>query len=449
MVTSIIYVSDWFAAHGKRLDRISPNNSTPWEMLGKMMASGNHDQDTEFWFCDKTKKNAIRVVDPFNNLEFKRFVSNPHVYLCFVNQPNLVGQVEIVLRSMPNTVYNNRIRNVDVYDERSSIPSEELERIRTAESLQKYFEFNESNGESVFHLPWDQLQSDSGIVKIRNAVEMMYDRDRANGEGKVKLAVVQLDNKYVSKNNRAYLGQMIVSMENSGYPVTVESDNSEVINDISVSISQSRNGKMSISQRYNTMKNKLKPGYAGILHTYYTNTVKKDEYGRNGEGKILRSIPAIFRKFVKFKDTSGNMRVGAIFDTFPLYKLVNYSFGKQNCECFVTQVHWAGEHDGDLTDFESLPMKTVRIDLGLLGFWSEFIGSTYHFGEPVQEDVGAEGGDKWMAMVTEGGKVKSNLLSIPERMKVVFDDFGIDYDKEYMESCINRTMENLHRERQA
>jgi hypothetical protein len=76
-----------------------------------------------------------------------------------------------------------------------------------------------------------------------------------------------------------------------------------------------------------------------------------------------------------------------------------------------------------------------------LGFQDVFIGLDYHFIEPIQQDI-SENRTIILGIDENGNNIKQSC-TIPERMKYVFDDWGVDYNKEKLEEAIKKTRENL------
>lgn len=87
--------------------------------------------------------------------------------------------------------------------------------------------------------------------------------------------------------------------------------------------------------------------------------------------------------------------------------------------------------------YDSLVSNIVKMKLDEIGIGDLFIGKDYHFIKPVQRDL-----KESMIIaygIGDGGKVLKKEFTIPERMKAVFDDWGIAYDSRKLMVAIEDT----------
>ena len=96
------------------------------------------------------------------------------------------------------------------------------------------------------------------------------------------------------------------------------------------------------------------------------------------------------------------------------------------------------EHDNE--SLKQLLFEDVSIPVSEFGMYNDFLGSKYHLITPVQNNPE----DSIMMFgVDSTGKITSTRMTIPERIKAVFDDWGIKYDTESLQSYIQKTHEKL------
>ena len=119
---------------------------------------------------------------------------------------------------------------------------------------------------------------------------------------------------------------------------------------------------------------------------------------------------------------------------------VELHFNSYNGNTFYTKEHWALEHDNHV--LSGLEVTHEVVLLSHFGLYNNFIGSKHHFIEPVQ--LNSED-SMTMYGVNENGGVSRTVMTIPERIQAVFDDFDVEYDKEALEACIIKTKQHLEK----
>jgi len=144
-----------------------------------------------------------------------------------------------------------------------------------------------------------------------------------------------------------------------------------------------------------------------------------DEYGRRRAGnkvEILSCRAALIRGV----DTGK-----VIIDTF-------------NGEKFYPVDHWSVLYDGNVPD--ELPSNRMSINLKDIGLTDKMLGVKYHVNRAVQEDI------KDSCTVHEmidNFNSETKEVIIPERFRLVFESWGIDYNREEIDECIEISLKNL------
>lgn len=173
--------------------------------------------------------------------------------------------------------------------------------------------------------------------------------------------------------------------------------------------------------RFNIVRDTVRkyPSMVGIL-TRYKHSEKLDEFGRQGKGESSVSRIAIFKGLTKNKEGI----VVAVFQTF-------------NTNYLYTRLHWYCDHGDE--ELEKLEYSRVEVTLPDLGFLNHFLGKKYHFSEISQGDIS----ESISFTLRDNGHIKSVGVTIPERAKLVFDDWGVKYNKQQLDMRIKETLENL------
>lgn len=138
---------------------------------------------------------------------------------------------------------------------------------------------------------------------------------------------------------------------------------------------------------------------AGILTSYVTRG-KKDMYGRSGNGKVATNLPAIYL------GRKGDVLAFRVF----------------RAENFETRDEYMFEHDYEEHPGLKSEIRKCNInDIGLAGYW---MGSEFQFNLPIQYKP-----DQLYNYYKQfGDSTRLIKVSLPQHMKMVFDDFGIKYD---------------------
>ena len=177
-------------------------------------------------------------------------------------------------------------------------------------------------------------------------------------------------------------------------------------------------------EKFDIMRSRLKVNHVGIL-TKYKDGRAKDEFGRSGKGEKISVRIALFKGFTR--DT--NDEILAHFQSY-------------NNNYFYTHDHWYLEHDGE--ELNDLIYDDVYVKIDDLGIYNDFVGARYHFSSAVQY---RPEGSVTMYHMESISDTKSSVVgeryTIPERIKAVFDDFGVDYDQESLDAYIESTRKIL------
>ena len=92
-------------------------------------------------------------------------------------------------------------------------------------------------------------------------------------------------------------------------------------------------------------------------------------------------------------------------------------------DSFYTKNDYALEHGGDT--MSGLNAEIKHVPVATLGVCNFSIGKEWHFNRPVQTaDTDMFRTWRW----DDSGKMTRHLVTLPEYMKLVFEDHGIKYD---------------------
>lgn len=392
------------------VDTISKNNQKPWvKLMEYMRTEVAEGEDIMFDF------KGIDVIQPWSTNEFKMFMQDTRVHLRLWCSANTVNSINIMCTL--NNMSDNRAFNQEIQVAKK-LTKEEQAVIRMADQLQEYFK--EYDGVPVLEVfrRFDQIGVYVTVNYIQAGIQKYIDKCKEQGISHDKIKV-EAKGIAIQSSVIEAITQMVGLFSKEGVEIDFHSDDEEVMNKIGMYQSLSKNNIVSESDKIKTIKLSLHPGKVGML-VKYRDSKAVDEFGRSGKGKPISCRVAIYMGMKR----DGNI-IGVCFNTY-------------NGNTFYTHTHWSIEHDHEYLD--KLDVEELFIPISQFGMYNEFLGSRYHLLTPVQT---REEDSMVMFGLDDMGKVTRTKMTIPERIKAVLDDFGVDYEVETLQAYIQRTKEVL------
>ena len=382
------------------VDTISKTNVNAWEVLMRVMEEDN--QDTLFDF------RGIEVVEPWLNETFKKFIGNEKVYIKMYSAQKAIDTINLACKI--GGIKSGRFFNEDIV---APIPmsAEEKKILNMARQLQSYFEDEDGVPTLKIYKSITQIGSETTVRFIEEALKLYHEENNVNRLN------LDLDTMFVQSNIIKMVSNMEESLLLNGINLSVISKDKETMNKIG--LYQNVDSTLSLNDKYTIVKTVLEVGTVGML-TKYKRSRAIDEFGRQGKGEAVSCRVAIFKGF----GTNSSGATCLQFITF-------------NGNTFYTKEHWALENDNE--ELEGLEVEHLSIPLVDIGILDKYLGSKYHFMLPIQY----EEEDRTLIYSLEDGKVVHNKLTIPERIKVVFDDWGIDCNRRLLDEAIAKTAKIL------
>lgn len=387
------------------VDTISKGNNRPWDKLITYVEE-NITEPTDFDFT------GIEVIQPYSSDSFLKLMSMPNFYMTLRNSPKVANSIELVL--VLNGQPKDKIKNIqDVVPEK--VDPNKLAMQKMAVELQEYFETVGNVGKLHIYRRFNQIGSNRTVDYIREAMKLYH---KNTGISNI---VLYMSNITIQAGLTEYVTKLADDMHEIGVHLDIVTDDA----DLKVKISMYnglRSANYTLIDKFDIMKARLAIGRVGIL-TKYKEGRARDEFGRYGKGEKVQVRVSVFRGFFK-KDNN----IYAKFETF-------------NGNTFYPASHWQLTHDGEIMG--DLHGDMVDVAIADLGIYNDFIGSRYHFSTPVQySDVGTE----IIYRADENGKVTGTKMTIPERIKDVFEDHLIKYEHESLDAYIEETKKILNKD---
>lgn len=386
-----------------QVDTISQDKG--WEKVCD--ALGTLEEDIEIDFSN------VNVIEPWQCPGFKKLLRDKHVHMTFINSESMVNRIKMMC--IIDGLDESRIKNkvVEVVREKTA---EEKKIEHYGNELIPIFDITD-DGAAVIELEkkYTQLQSTNTLSYIDYAIREIY---KTQG---LDTFILKIGKLVVLPNVLQVIADMMVQYESEGFHLLVDCDDKETQNSMGLFIHIATTNKYNINERHNAINNILKIDMPGML-IKYKKSKALDEFGREGKGEVVSSRIAIFRGIGKSK--SGQ----------PIANIEVF-----NNNYFYTSEHWMVEHDYEQPT--NLHSEKLEIELDELGICDLFLGSKYHFLPPIQHSENET--QVVIKEIDENGKNVKVSCTIPERMKIVFDSWGIKYNEESLNKAIEDTKDYL------
>lgn len=363
---------------------------------------------------------GINIVQPWKHETFIKLLKDTNINIVMTNNFDTVNCIKMacildgldesrissrtVEITKPETAYDRKIR-------------EQVEKLLPC--FKNLGKIDIDNDNDVIDImicdKYSQLGTSSTVDYIKEAI-LRYSKDNKDSIYRVQCGKMDIQSSVLDA-----MATMQINLKRD-YNIDVEicSDIEDNLNKLGLYIHKKMNDGYDINSRYKAIK-ALKINEPGILIKYKLSRAV-DDFGRHGNGKVVSSRIAMFKGITQKEDGTQV----AIFWSY-------------NSKTFYTKEHWALEHDGEALENDQMRPNEVIVGLMDLGLFDKFIGSQYHFLKPIQNDISE---NITMQSVVDGS-VKKHTLTIPERMKVVFDDWHIKYNEEEMNKAIELTRKHL------
>ena len=347
----------------------------------------------------------VNLMRPWNNEIFKRFIKeHTDVYFKIFNDEKMCNSINLACdlmglshRAIPEKLLGTS-KKVD----------EKL--IKEEEELNELISLFSNNGkETTFDISTycDSIGSGSTIDFIAKAINKYLSGND------VEEITIDARNVYISNNLVDRIIDIMRELNRGSVTAKFISDDKELNVKIEMKKTYKPVSLFSNEQRLMELS-KLPKNYPCMLIRYKNNRAK-DEFGRLGRGVISSCraciIKSVDEEYIYVEEYNGND--------------------------FYTYEHMYMERDGNVP---KLKPSMIRIKLQDVGYSDFFLGEKYHITRAIQES--AEDSCQMYVPNSEGYST-SVEVTIPERMKMVFDSWEVEYNKEEIDACIRKTKDIL------
>lgn len=384
---------------------------------------------------------GINVVDPWDFGSFKQLIKKENIHMRFTNCEELVNRIKMMY--LFDGYDENNVENVYVEVPREKTLEEKRIEMYSAE-LVKLFEVNGNEAYFKVAKRYDQLQNTNTVAYIKAAMDTLIN------EQKVNKILLDFDGIKTLNNVLEIFADLIVEYATNGVELSINIVNEEDFKNMGLFMHKATAKVYDEKSRYKLLR-KIEnntPLLSGMLLTYKKSRAL-DEFGRSGKGEVISSRIAIFAGIGPAGEN--NDIIKRILGDNAREDISNKVNDKQagrsvakfitfNNNYFCTKTQWLVEHDNE--SLERVKFDLVEVSMDELGFGDYFLGSRYHFITPVQKS--AEENTTIIVDIDDDGRNVRQSCTIPERMKIVFNDWDIKYNTEELDKAIISTREQLN-----
>lgn len=355
---------------------------------------------------------GINVIDPWTSPHFQQLIRMGNVHFKFTNNEELVNHMKMLF--IMDNLDVNRITS-EIHELPRELTSEEKKIIMYGKELLRLFKIEDDTAILYLKDKYGQVYNSITVDYVKYAV------DHINAEQGIKNFIIDFESVPTNNSVLEVFATEATNYSKKGINIMFNITDEENLKNMKLFRHKISNASYTPKVRLAFMKkfvaeHKNAPG----MLIKYKKSRALDEFGRQGKGEAIMCRVAILRDIVN--DT---LR----FETY-------------NNNTFYTHQHWLSTHDNVPLDKLHTDIMEVKIDE--LGFGNKFLGAKYHFNEAVQKTLAES--VRVITGVNENGSNISEVCTIPERMKKVFDDWGIEYNEEMMERAIESTKRHLESE---
>lgn len=349
---------------------------------------------------------GVHLNEPYSNVDFNKMIRNENVSMRVYNYSKLVSRIDMICRLA--NVSMGRVENIGVVLEAKRKPDSYTDVNPRLVSVIKKIIYEDGG---ILYIPYANALQGIERESTLNSLDQAIIDSIESSEVQINSVVLDLTNTRIQSNVMDSMIEMI-----DRYKKDIEFKMINAINmrefEMKVAVEKGFKKNMPDSDKYEIMAGELKDNTVGLLSMYNNKRSNVDQFGRLGNGNIVWTRYAILLYMDELSYTA----------TFRVFS--NHTFH--------TSIHKAIENMGDV----GLNDDIIEVKMSEIGFFDYFLGSGFHFNYPMQYDK--ENSERLWLEVEEGLADKVEL-TIPERAKVVLDEYEIEYDKEGLENAIRQT----------
>lgn len=429
-----------------RVDNLTQESS--WKVIKDKLIKDCKDEDKvvlDFY--------GVNVVDPWTLTEFCEILKLNNVYFRFTGyNQELLDKMKnkIMMRCIIDGLFSDRVETVFIEPVKKKTKMEIKVEKNGTKLVDKFDIVDDTATIEMFKI-YDQICSVDTILSIIYAIDII------NKNKGITKFVMKTKMMFIQSNIIELIADKIIELSEQGIRLDLDTDDEELGKTAKLIIYTKLNDTYTTMRKLDEFK-KLKKNTPGLC-VKYKKSRSLDNFGRFGKGQVVSNRIAVYRGLCirsvtgvyemlndvvinrsgKVLDNSGSpcnlSSIGVVIDSY-------------NNDTFCTHAEWMSNHDGYMEDDEGNEITELnheRIITGLddIGLNDKFLGRQYHFMKAIQRDETDL--KKVIVGISEEGNSISKICTIPERMKIVFNDWEVEVDAMELERAIMETNKIMHR----
>lgn len=405
---------------------------------------------------------GINVIEPWTIDEFGDVLKFENIYFRFTssNKESLTAFVnKIKTKCIIDGLNANRIDAIFVEPKKIKTKAE-IELEKDGEEFITKFEVDNDNKSAFINMEliYSQIGSISTIEALLYAILKMNETDG------IEEFTVKTGKMFIQGNIIELMAKKILEVDKShGIKLNIDTDVEDTAQKLGLYLHTAINDSF-------TMKDKVQefiklPENLAIMLIKYKKSRAVDEFGRNGKGQVVSSRIAVVRRLcikdgytylkyinrilaidnnsiraeIEYTPNGRDKIIETAWFDFSTIAVMVDSF---NTNKFMTHAEWLTRNDGEIIDdngkeIYKLPYDRAVIYIDDIGLEDKFLGKKYHILKPVQKSV--EENKEIIVNIDDEGYCVKQTVTIPERIKIVLDDWDEKYDADELEKAIQET----------
>lgn len=374
--------------------QISKSNDSAWIEIQKAIEHIEGDVLLDF--------DEVNLIDPFNNDQFMKMMANPRIHIRIYDE-ELAATLKIALR-LGGIEEGNKIDLVEFEDDYDAKAEERNKEVKLlADRISSVAE--ESNNVLTINLGNTIEQVSSS--KTLDALEKLI-RDTVELNESIGTVEINLTDVVVQRNVLEDLAKFQNRLEGTDILVSFQSEDLDMINKINIA---SLNIELTTQERIDIIKGCLDEDGIVIVQKFKRRGKNEDICETYNADPLIGRV-AIYRGIVDNE---------IVLDTF-------------NNDYFFTKLDYSLDRDGE--SHPGLRVDKWRISVDKTGVYDHFLGSRHHISAPVKL---ADDSDLKVINKVVGDSITSYEVTLPEFIKIVLDDFGVDYNQQSLQKYIEES----------
>lgn len=347
----------------------------------------------------------IELVKPEVNQDFKDIVTDSRVKIKLHNNDDLYKTITFILL-LSGIEVEGKLENV-IHKIDAPRDKWDIEKERIFKFVDKTYVLENGIGKIKLCDEISVINRNTYVQGIRDVIEA-----HKNETNKFELYTYGME---IVKTQLDSISTLIVELAVDGIELEVLTSDEETKRIVQTYLNLGKNRNLNVKERIKLLDDMLELKTAGMLTTYVKGG-KRDIFGRSGNAEVATTLPAIY--------------IGHD-NEFAYFKVFRES-------TFMRKLEYALRNDSQ--EHPGLAVVEKKIRIKELGICASCVGYRHHFNMPIQFD---KQGMQKVYLDTAGEQLKVIEVSFPQYMKMVFDDWDIDYNVMELCSAIKVTKDKL------